>query len=182
MKPNGGAIERFVRGLEGDYFLQREAAAALGCSTGLLAKLRDEDHELLGPSFAADYRETAILLYTAEDVARIKAHLETRNDHFAVDATADHPGRPGKSLNRMGRPALFTAEEVLERQNRHSKAGYWKARAVKHRNKHEPEKALRAQARADAIRAQLHAEHVARAAGQDVIAPEVPEYQLVVGG
>ncbi len=181
VEPNGDDVERFVRGLEGDYFTQREVARALNCSTGLLAKLREEDHERHGPSFCVDFRSKTILLYTEEDVQRIRAHLAIRSPHLAVDASPDSPGAPGKSLNRMGRPALFTPAETLERQNRHSKAGYWKAQAVKYTARRDYDKAKVAQRRADIIRDQLRAEHVARAADRDAEESASVPLDLVVG-
>lgn len=181
MEPNGGVVEAFVRALEGDYFLQREVADALHCSRSLLQQLRIDDYERLGPSFAAEFEGEMVLLYVQADVERIRQHISNRKQHLAVDATPDSPGVPGQSLNRIGRPALFTPEEAHERQNRHSKAGYWKAQAAKYAHRGNMELAEAAQQRCDAIRAILQAEHEARSRPAEAPKPKTADYQLVVG-
>ena len=181
MDGNAHEIKRYVRNLNGEYFLQAEVAAALQCSIGLLIKVREEDPQELGPSFGAPWHAEIISLYTLEDVARLRKHFATRWPERFTDPSPGQPAIAGKSKNPAGRPAVFQRSERRERQNRHSKAGYWAAQARKYTAAGRDELALSAQQKCDAIRAVLRAEHDARNANRTPNRTENRDINLVVG-
>jgi len=111
---------KFVRSLSGDYYLLREAAVALGVSPRVLRHYIKRGETSLGPSYAANMGKVRIYLYTAEDVERIREKLQSRSVVYRNE------GRVA-----MGRPAIFTPEQRLERQRKFSMANYYRKRYTK---------------------------------------------------
>ena len=69
-------LVQYVRPLDGDFFLAKEAAVELGCSPSVLWGLaKREGDQGYGPSHPASYGGVALGLYSAERVERIRARL-----------------------------------------------------------------------------------------------------------
>lgn len=111
---------RFVRSLDGDYFMLREAAEMLGVHHRTLRTLIHEypDQEL-GPSYVAYMGKVKIYLYTREDIEAIRQHMADRRTVYLAS------GEP----KAVGRPRIYTKEERRERQRRYSQAHYYRIRA-----------------------------------------------------
>lgn len=111
---------RFVRELDGDYFMLREAAEMLDVPQRRLRDFIKDDPENLGPSFCAMFGKIKIYLYTKDDIETIRQHLQ---DQKKVYRNKDKPGAGG-------RPRLWTDEQRKERQRLYSQAHYYRLRAA----------------------------------------------------
>lgn len=112
-------VTRFVRSLPGDYFMLREAAHACDVSQFTLRKFIAENVEECLPSKVTQFGKIRVYLYTREDIVRIQAYLAKQN------VVLDYNG-PAK---KMGRPALYTKEQMDERKKLYTKRWYWRNRA-----------------------------------------------------
>lgn len=110
---------RFVRSLPGEYFLLREAAEAAGASQFILRKLIQDGPRDCAPSKYAQFGKTKIYLYTREDIASIRKHIEWTHSVHDHNGPARKPGRPPK----------FSKDQRRKRARLYSKAWYWKNRA-----------------------------------------------------
>lgn len=111
---------RFVRSLDGDYFMLREAAEMLGVHHRTLRNLiRDYPEQELGPSYVAYMGKVKIYLYTREDIEAIRQHMADRKTVYLAS------GEP----KAVGRPRIYTVEERRERQRRYSQAHYYRRKA-----------------------------------------------------
>lgn len=109
---------KFVRSLEGDYYLLREAAGILGISQRALRHYIQQRNTPLIPSYAANMGKVRIYLYTPEDIARIRSLLQSRNVVYRNEGRVS-----------LGRPPRFTTEERKIRQRKFSMANYYRKRA-----------------------------------------------------
>lgn len=110
---------RFVRSLEGEYFLLREAAIAVGTSQFVLRKMIQDGNLDCSPSKYAQFGKTKIYLYTQRDIDSIIRHIAEAHKVY------DHNG----PARRPGRPVKFNQKERRERARLYSKAWYWRNRA-----------------------------------------------------
>lgn len=138
---------RFVRSLDGEYFMVREAAEMLGVSHTTLRALLKEDSSL-GPSFCAFFGKVKIYLYTREDIGRVRAHLAKVKQ--VVRTT------PSTAASNIGRPPKWQTDEQRHRRqllfsNRH----YWSRKAKRLSEQGEEEAAQAAQARVEEINTKL---------------------------
>lgn len=112
-------VTRFVRSLPGDYFMLREAAHACDVSQFTLRKFIAEDVKECLPSKTTQFGKIRVYLYTREDIERIQKHLEQQSRVY------DYNG-PAK---KMGRPSIYTKEQMDERKKLYTKRWYWRNRA-----------------------------------------------------
>jgi len=136
---------RFVRSLPGDYFLLREAAQHLGVSQFTLRKYIADDVPECTPSKFAMFGKVKIYLYTREDIASIRKHIESRNTVYEHDGQA----------RRVGRPPTYTKSERDYRSRLYSKAWYWRNREKLLTERGDEEGAAKARAKADEITKEL---------------------------
>jgi hypothetical protein len=113
---------KFVRSLDGTYYMVREAAEILGVSHRVLRKMNDDPESEMKPSFAAYLGKIKIYLYTEDDITKIRDYLE-------IERKRIYPNEPGVGPERKGRPSQFTKSERKERQRLYSKAHYYGKRA-----------------------------------------------------
>jgi hypothetical protein len=137
---------RFVRSLDGEYFMLREAAEMLGVSHRTLRiYLADpETKDELGPSFCAYFGKVKIYLYTREDIEKIRKYLTSRKTVFRTNETPRPTGRPPK----------WTSKQRKERQRLYSSAHYYSRRAEE-LDQTDPEAAALARAKVAAIKKKL---------------------------
>lgn len=107
----------FVRQLEGDWYLLREAADMVGVSQGTLRKLITNEVEGLVPGHYTMFGRNKIYLYTIEDIDRLREHFSQRLRVYTND---------GKRTS--GRPQVYTHEERKVRARLYSRAWYWRNR------------------------------------------------------
>jgi hypothetical protein len=113
---------KFVRSLDGNYFMLREAAESLKVSHATLRKFIKDDNEKLGPSKCVWFGKSKIYLYTTEDINKISKYLESRKEVFDNDETQP-------KLSGRGRPAIWSPEEKKERQRKFARVSYYKRKA-----------------------------------------------------
>jgi len=116
---------RFVRSLDGDYFMLREAAEILGVKHTLLRSLmRSDDNKdrSLEPTFCTFFGKVKLYLYTKDDIARIRVYLTKRKQVF----------RNTELANFKGRPRIWTNEERKDRNRLYSRAYYYRKKAEEH--------------------------------------------------
>lgn len=112
---------RFVRSLDGNFFMVREAALMLGVSHRTLRRLiKDDDTpgKSLGPSYLVNFGKVPVYLYTVEDVERIRKHLNNAKQVLPREGVARLAGRPPK----------WTKDERTKRQRLYVRANYYRAR------------------------------------------------------
>lgn len=145
-KENLDPTTRFVRSLDGDYFMLREAAEMLGVHHRTLRTLiKDLSDQELGPSFVAYMGKVKIYLYTREDIEAIRQHMENRRTVYPAF------GEPKAS----GRPRIYSVEERRERQRKYSQAHYYRRRAQALVEEGRTKEAKEAQRKADEITEEL---------------------------
>lgn len=139
---------RFVRELDGEYYLLREAATLLQVNHRVLREINsDESRKEYWPSFFTYMGKIKLYLYTDDDVAKLRQYFEERR---AVYPISENP--PNK---KMGRPAQYTAEQKKIRQRLYSQAHYYKKMARKHTAEGELDKAKLDLAKAREIQLEL---------------------------
>jgi hypothetical protein len=113
---------KFVRSLDGNYLLLREAAESLRVSQATLRKFIKDDNANLGPSKCVWFGKSKIYLYTIWDIEKISKYLEHRKTVFDNDETQP-------KLSGRGRPAIWSPEERKERQRKFARVSYYKRKA-----------------------------------------------------
>ncbi len=133
-------VRRFVRSLDGQFYLRQEVAAALNRSVDAIRYATQRRPELnLGPSYSVTYGKMHLSLYTQDDLTALAAYFTRPLPRLT---------RSRRKRKPAGRPRLWTPDEVHERGLRARQADYHARRG------HE--------ARAERIRAELRAERDAR--------------------
>jgi hypothetical protein len=146
VRPSMDPSTRFVRSLDGDYYMLREAAEVLGVKHTLLRSLmRDPDHKDLGPTFCTFFGKIKLYLYTKEDIARIREYLTKRKQVF----------RNSDLVAFKGRPRIWSPEQRKERNKLYSKAYYYRKKVEQHTASGDTAEAARAQAVVDECQAKL---------------------------
>lgn len=107
---------RFVRSLDGEYFMLREAAAMLGISSQALRKTV-HDTSLNAPSFWVMFGKLKIYLYTRADVEETRKWFKEREQVFR---TGEGP-QP-----KVGRPRKYTQAQRAEKQREYARSYYWR--------------------------------------------------------
>lgn len=138
-------VTRFVRSLPGDYFMLREAAHACDVSQFTLRKFIAENVVECLPSKVTQFGKIRVYLYTREDIQRIQEYLSHQN------VVLDFNG-PAK---KMGRPALYTKEQMDERKKLYTKRWYWRNRAKLLAERGDTDGAAEALRRADDVTKEL---------------------------
>jgi hypothetical protein len=123
-------LVKFVRDLDGDYYLTREVAEQLDCSESMLIYLRRRSEKPLGPTHQASYGGIGIHLYTPERIAEIAQYL------------AENSGR-ALGYKRRGPALLWTKAEQLERDRDKMRARNYRVRGAAYAAQGEDEKAAR---------------------------------------
>lgn len=114
---------KFVRSLDGTYYMLREAAEMLGISGHTLRKFNENEEADLKASFVAYFGKVKIFLYTEDDIEKIREYLDARRQVYPTSSTL----LEGKPV--LGRPARYTKEQRQNRQKLHSRAHYYGKRA-----------------------------------------------------
>lgn len=122
---------RFVRSLDGEYFMVSEAAKMLEVSERTLRRLINEtrdvpEAEKLGPSFYVNFGKIPIYLYTRADIEKIRVHLSTKPPVLPLPVG-------GVPSGVIGRPRRWTSAQRKERNRLYSRINYYRARAQDHR-------------------------------------------------
>jgi transposase-like protein len=126
MKTNSiDPVSAFVRTLDGDYYLVREAAEALGISQHQLRRAIKHEQTGMLPSHGVMIGKMKVYLYTIEDIERMRDIIAQQR------AVSDYESIKDKKSGRGGRPAVYTPEERAQRARLYSRACYWKNR-IKH--------------------------------------------------
>lgn len=121
---------RFVRSLDGEYWMMREAAEVLRVSTITLRRLMKDDEtedKVWSPSFCAYFGRVKIYLYTRDDIERIDQLLKGKGR-----LARDRPVKP----RGAGRPQMWTNKQSKELQRLYSKQFYYRRR-VRELSRHE---------------------------------------------
>lgn len=113
--------EAFVRSLDGEFFMLREAAEMVGVSQYTLRTLIAAEADGLTPSNYAMFGKVKIYLYTRADIERLREHFKRRLEVRKFDGPAP----------KSGRPPIYTKDERRERNRLHSQAYYYRKRAEK---------------------------------------------------
>ena len=93
-------LVQYVRPLDGDFFLAKEAAEELGCSPSVLYNLAQREGAAgYGPSHRASYGDVSLGLYSADRVEKIRTRLAEMGNH-----------------SRSGAPLLWSPAERRERR------------------------------------------------------------------
>lgn len=108
---------RFVRSLDGEYLMLKEASEALGLSSSTLRKYIQERIEGLQPSKVVMFGKVPIYLYTKEDIESMR------------DVVADR--RQVKTYDSAGRPVKYTKEQKARRTKLFSRRTYWRRQREK---------------------------------------------------
>ncbi len=122
----------FVRSLDGNYYMVREAAELLGINHRTLRNWNEGSNEKLKPSFVSWLGKVKIYLYTDDDIDKIREYLDDRRKIYPND---------DKAKPQSGRPARYSKEERKERQKLYSKAHYYGRRAKEETDKGDLRKA-----------------------------------------
>jgi hypothetical protein len=138
-------VTRFVRSLPGDYFMLREAAHACEVSQFTLRKFIAEDVKECLPSKTTMFGKIRVYLYTGADVERIQAYLAQQVKVY------DYAG-PAK---KMGRPSIYSKEQMDERKKLYTKRWYWRNRSKILAERGDASGAQEATSRADEITREL---------------------------
>lgn len=112
-------VTAFVRGLEDDYYLLREAAEECGMSVQVLRRAVKDGQEAMQPSNGVMIGKMKVYLYTREDIDRMKQALADRRDVKTFDEMSRSPVVGG-------RPSVYTPEEKAERARLFSRLSYWR--------------------------------------------------------
>jgi hypothetical protein len=119
-------VTRFVRSLDGDYFMVREAAALLGTSDRTLRRLIVATKDLpdpadrLVPSFKALFGRIEVYLYTQADIDKIRGHLDRQKQVVPLQDVIE---------KKTGRPRKWTKDQRKERNRLYSRIAYHRQRA-----------------------------------------------------
>jgi hypothetical protein len=138
----------FVRSLDGDNYLCREVADALGVSTAMLRRLSAMNPDAFAPSDNTRFGRMLVRLYSMGEVDRLHKHLEAKS-------LAAETG----SARRPGRPRLWTEAERQDRRARYCAAAYRSRRARKLADAGEHAASAAANRDAATIRDDLRAEY-----------------------
>lgn len=125
MKSTLDPVSAFVRSLDGEYYLVREAAEALGVSQHYLRRSIKQEVEGMLPSHGVMIGKMKVYLYTMDDIHRMQVLIKEKKAVSDFSVIKDQEG------GRGGRPAVYTKEERLTRSRLYSRACYWKNR-IKH--------------------------------------------------
>jgi len=112
---------RFVRSLDGEYFMLREVAAMLGISTQSLRKTVP-NKSIEAPSFWVMFGKLKIYLYTRDDIDELRKHLEERSEVFKTGE---------KEQPKVGRPRKYNKEQKKEKQREYARMYYWRKQLEK---------------------------------------------------
>lgn len=116
-------LVKFVRGLEGEYYLASEVADILGCAPSMLDFLRRRAKTPLGATHKAQYGAIVVHLYTPERVAEISDYLRSMRAQEA--ALGNKGGR--------GPVRLWNATEYQHRIRESTRARNYRVRAAGYR-------------------------------------------------
>jgi hypothetical protein len=114
------AAVRFVRSLDGGYYLCTEVADALDVSAATLRRLARDHPDTLGPSYSARFGRMPVSLYVMDDIDRLQAHFDRR--------WCDRDGSSAR--DRPGRPRLWSDAERRDRRARYCAVAYRNRRAT----------------------------------------------------
>lgn len=124
---------KFVRSLEGKYYLMREAAQILDINVRYLRNWNK--NRVFEPSFFTHLGKVRIYLYTDGDIARIRKYLDDQKLAHPISQIADI--KPSST----GRPSKWTPAQRKARQRKFSQVHYYKSQAQRHLDLGEPQRA-----------------------------------------
>lgn len=147
-------VTRYVRELEGDYYLPREAAVLLGISVDRLKLLGRRYPDTLGPGYVTWMGDVKIFLYDQDDIAAVRAYF--------AELDAKRPPELSAYRNGRGRPPVWSHAEHAARHRRRALARYHAGMARRYASEGRAEQAHSSRERAEAISAELAAERAER--------------------
>lgn len=121
-------VTRFVRSLDGEYFMVREAAELLSVSDRTLRRLivdtkdRPKPEDRMVPSFKALFGKIKVYLYTQADIEKIRGYLADQRQVLPLDEE--------DGTKKTGRPRKWTTEQRKQRNRLYSRIAYHRARAA----------------------------------------------------
>lgn len=149
-------VTRHVRGLDGDFYLPREAAKVLGISVDRLKALGRRFPDTLGPGYVSWLGDLKVYLYDDGDIAAVR-------DYFAK-LDAQRPVELSPYRNGRGRPPVWSHDEHASRHRRRALRTYHARMAARCAAQGRAERAETYRRRAEALSSELDAELAARRA------------------
>lgn len=136
---------RFVRSLEGDFYMLSEVAAMLSISTQYMRKLITVP-EIEAPSYWVYFGKIKIYLYTKADIEELRAWLAAQKVVRPKSETA---------TKRLGRPPKYTAEQRKQRKKDYMKIHYANKQSAKYREEGDLDKSVEYADKARRLRDEL---------------------------
>ena len=115
---------RFVRALDGDFYMLREAAEMLGVSTQTLRKTV-HDEKINAPSFWVMFGKLKIYLYTRDDIEEVRAWFKAREEVYKTGEVPEP---------KVGRPRMYNKEQKAAKQREYARSYYWRNQLEKGEN------------------------------------------------
>lgn len=104
--------EKYVRELEGEYYLLSEVAEKVGVAPGTLRRLiKSPTKKVNAPSFVGHQGAMPLYIFSKDDLEEIRTYYATRYHGFN-DAEAGEgrgPGRPRNRVPKQPKPQQETA-------------------------------------------------------------------------
>lgn len=142
-------LVKFVRSLDGEYYLIREVAQMLGVSEPMLTYLRRSSPTPLGATHKAQYGSIMIRLYTPERIAEIAEYMKTATGHDLGNA-------------KRGPAQMWTPTEYHRRRRDQDRLRRYRQRAVSYRQRGMEKEATRMDRMATAMDTRLEKARVRR--------------------
>lgn len=136
---------RFVRSLDGDFYMISEVAALTHVSTQYLRKLMASSG-LEAPSYWVWFGKIKIYLYTAADVKEVQRYLKEQK---TVRPKSEMPTK------RLGRPPKYTDAQRKQRKKDYMRVHYATKMAQKYQAEGDLEKSVEYSERARTLREKL---------------------------
>jgi hypothetical protein len=135
-------ITKYVRSLDGEFYLGREVAELLDCSITTLANIRRSSKSPMGPTHNAQYGSVVLHLYTRARVDKIAEYMR--------EISGEERG-----LKRRGPIVLWTRSETHTRRREFGRARTYRNRAAVYREQGQTEKAEELEQRSAAVLSKL---------------------------
>lgn len=149
-------VTRFVRELEGDYYLPREAAVVLGITVDRLKRLGRQYPDTLGPGYVTWWGDVKLFLYDDADIVQIRSYFEKLDEQCPPELSRY------RNRNGRGRPPVWSHDEHASRHRRRALCRYHRRAADRFAEQGRHDRAQQARERAEQINAELAAERAVR--------------------
>lgn len=142
-------LVKYVRSLDGEFYLVREVIGMLGCARTTLNYLQHRDGPAMGPSHRISYGGTRVSLYTPERVAEIAQRLKETSDR-------------SKGVHKRGRKTLWNSTELVARTRARNRIYDYGVRAARYTELGREADAARMLKQQAALKAKLAADRARR--------------------